>query len=138
MPMNLKAEWNRRAWWLNAVLLFSLYMVFIYSPFDVLFKPLAEDEDVWLGYTFTGWAAKAGGVAHWLVYAGLAWGLWKMTGWAWWLGSIYATQVALAMFLWPLFQAQAGWMGAVVAGAVFAIPAIAFWRSRDQFGMGHD
>ena len=132
--MDLKAEWGKRAWWLNLVLLFSLYMVFIYSPFDVVLKPLAEDEDVWLGYMFTGWAAKVGGVVHWLVYAGLAWGLWKMTVWGWWLGSIYCTQVAIAMFLWPLFQTEATWMGAAIAGAVFAIPAIAFWRARDQFG----
>ncbi len=132
--MDIKAEWGRRAWWLNLLLLFCVYMVFIYSPFDVVFKPVAEDADVWLGYTFTGWAAKAGGTLHWLVYAGLAWGLWKMAGWAWWLGSLYTTQVAIAMFVWPLFHTDAGWMGALISGVIFSIPAIAFWRARDQFG----
>lgn len=136
LQKKLKEEWNRRSWWLNLILLFSLFMVFIYTPFDVLLKPVADDEDVWFGYMFTGWAAKAGGVLHCLVYAGLAWGLWKMRLWAWWLGSLYTTQVAIAMFLWPLFQADAGWTGALVAGAVFAVPAIAFWRARDQFQEG--
>lgn len=134
MALDLKAEWARRPWWLNGILLFSLYMTVIYSPFDVVFKPMDSDEDVWLGYMFTGWAAKVGGVVHWIVYGALAWGIWRMTTWAWWLGSLYATQVALAMFLWPVFNGVGGWTYAVVAGGLFAIPAIAFWRSRALFG----
>lgn len=134
MALDLKAEWARRPWWLNGILLFCLYMTVVYSPFDVIFKPMDRDEDVWLGYLFTGWAAKVGGVVHWIVYAALAWGLWRMTPWAWWLGSLYATQVALAMFLWPVLNGVGGWTYGVVAGGVFAIPAIAFWRSRPLFG----
>jgi hypothetical protein len=134
MAFDIKAEWARRPWWLNLILLFSLYMTFIYSPFDVVFKPLAEDADVWLGFMFTGWGAKIGGAAHWLVYGALAWGLWHMRMWAWWLGSLYATQVALAMFLWPLMNGDGGgWIGAVVAGLIFSIPAAAFWRARALF-----
>ena len=134
MAFDIKAEWARRPWWLNLILLFSLYMTFIYSPFDVVFKPLAEDEDVWLGFMFTGWGAKVGGVVHWLVYGALAWGLWKMRLWAWLLGSLYTTQVALAMFIWPILHAEGGgWMGSVVAGLIFAVPAVAFWRSKSLF-----
>ncbi len=134
MAIDLKAQWAKRPWWLNVILLFSLYMTFIYSPFDVLLKPLAEDEDVWFGYMFHGTAAKVGGAVHWVVYAALAWGLWNMTSWAWLLGSLYATQVAIAMFLWPLLQLNSGsWLGASIAGVAFAIPAIAFWRSRTLF-----
>lgn len=133
MALDLKAEWAKRPWWLNLIGLFSLYMTVAYSVFDVVLKPVAVDEDVWLGYTFTGWAAKAGGLAHWIVYAALSWGIWRMRSWAWWLGSLYATQVALAMFLWPLFHTDRGWPGALTAGAIFAVPAIAFWRSRDLF-----
>ena len=132
--MDWKTEWAKRPWWLNLVLLFCLYMTFIYSPFDVLTKPLAADEDVWLGYMFLGWQAKVGGVVHWVVYAALAFGLWKMTPWCWWLGSLYATQVALAMFLWPILQKGSdSWPGAVIAGLLFALPAAAFWRSRHLF-----
>jgi hypothetical protein len=133
MPVDLKAEWAKRPWWLNLILIFCLYMTFVYSPFDVLFKPVAEDEDVWLGYIFHGWAAKVGGVVHWVVYGALAWGLWRMRSWAWLLGSLYATQVALAMLLWPLVNDVGGWTYAVTAGLLFAIPAIALWRARDRF-----
>jgi len=134
MEFDLRAQWSRRPWWLNLILLFSLFMTFIYSPFDVVLKPLAEDEDVWFGVMFHGTAAKIGGVVHWVVYAALAWGLWKMTPWAWLLGSLYTTQVAIAMFVWPILQNQPnGLVGALIAGALFAIPAFAFWRSRALF-----
>ncbi|HEY5645671.1 MAG TPA: hypothetical protein VIS76_07015 [Pseudomonadales bacterium] len=136
MNMDLTAEWARRPWWLNLILLFCLFMTFIYSPFDVVFKPVADDQDVWFGYMFTGIAAKIGGVLHWIVYAALAWGIWRMAPWAWWLGSLYATQVALAMFLWPLLNGMGGWAYSVVAGALFAVPAVALWRSRTRFGGG--
>ena len=137
MAFDLKAEWGKRSWWLNLILLFSLYMTFVYSVFDVVLKPMAEDEDVWLGYTFTGLGAKIGGVVHWIVYGALSWGLWHMRPWAWLLGSIYVTQVLIAMALWPVLNDSAGgwWAGAISAG-IFAVPAVAFWRARDQFEAG--
>ncbi|MEM6710133.1 MAG: hypothetical protein AAF648_15240 [Pseudomonadota bacterium] len=132
--MSVKAEWAKRPWWLNLILMFCLFMTFIYSVFDVVFKPLAEDEDVWLGFVFTGWGAKVGGVIHWLIYGALAWGIWFMRPWAWWLGSLYTTQVAIAMFAWPLLQNEGrGVMVAAIAGALFSVPCIAFWRSRELF-----
>ena len=131
--MDVRAEWAKRSWWLNGIMLFSLFMVFIYTPFDVGMKPVAEDEDVWFGYMFTGWAAKIGGLVHAVVYGLLGWGLWKMRPWVWWVGSLYLTQVAVAMFLWPLFNEQGTLLTAAIAGGIFSIPAIAFWRARDQF-----
>lgn len=131
--MDIRAEWAKRSWWLNGIMLFSLFMVFIYTPFDVGLKPVAEDEDVWFGYMFTGWAAKVGGLVHAVVYGLLGWGLWKMRPWVWWVGSLYLTQVAIAMFLWPLFNEQGTLLTAAIAGGIFSIPAIAFWRARDQF-----
>ncbi|TNF88897.1 MAG: hypothetical protein EP301_04015 [Gammaproteobacteria bacterium] len=133
MAIDVKAEWAKRSWWLNAIMLFSIFMVFIYTPFDVIMKPLAEDEDVWFGYMFTGWAAKVGGAVHCIVYAAIAWGLWKMRPWVWWVGGLYLTQVSIAMFLWPLFQTDGGVISAVIAGTLFAIPAVAFWRAKEQF-----
>ena len=56
-----------------------------------------------------------------------------MRPWVWWVGSLYLTQVAIAMFLWPLFQTDGSLIGAIIAGALFAIPAVAFWRAKDQF-----
>ena len=73
MAIDLKAEWARRPWWLNLILIFCLFMTFAYSVFDVVLKPVDADEDVWFGHIFTGWAAKVGGVVHWVVYAALAW-----------------------------------------------------------------
>lgn len=141
MSIDIKAEWLKRPVWLNLVLLFCLYMTFVYSPFDVLFKPLEEDEDVWLGLMFYGWQAKLGGIVHWLVYGALAFGLWFMKPWAWLLGSLYFTQVAVAMFLWPILQRGIeSWPGALIAAALFAVPAVAFWRCKALFypGAGAD
>jgi len=134
VTFDLKTEWARRPWWLNGILLFCIFMTLGYGPFDVVLKPLERDEDVWLGFIFTGWAAKVGGTLHWIVYAALAWGIWKMAPWAWWLGSLYATQVALAMFLWPVVNGAGGWTYSLIAGGLFSIPAIAFWRARSLFG----
>ena len=84
--------------------------------------------------TLAGWGAKIGGLVHWVVYGALAWGIWFMRPWAWWLGSLYATRVAIAMFAWPILQnVEGGLTGSIVAGLVFAIPAVAFWRSRSLF-----
>ncbi len=132
--MNLKTEWQNRSWWLNLFLLFCLYMTFIYSPFDILYKPVADDQDVWFGYMFEGWAAKAGGVAHWAVYGALSWGLWHMRPWVWPWAAIYVTQVAIAMIAWSaLNSASSGLLTGLVAGAIFMVPAVALWRSRSVF-----
>ena len=47
--MDLKAEWAKRPWWMNLIWLFCLYMTFIYMPFDMFYKPVAEDAEVWFG-----------------------------------------------------------------------------------------
>ena len=124
---------GNRLWLGVAWVCICLFMVVVYTPFDVGLKPVAEDEDVWFGYVFTGWAAKVGGLVHAVVYAALGWGLWKMRPWVWWVGSLYLTQVAIAMFLWPLFNEEGSLLTAVIAGGLFAIPSVAFWRARDQF-----
>ena len=30
-------------------------MTFIYMPFDLFFKPVAEDHEIWFGFSLTGW-----------------------------------------------------------------------------------
>ena len=47
----------RRPLWMNAILLFCVYMTFIYLPWDIFIKPLKVDQEVWFGVLFTGWAA---------------------------------------------------------------------------------
>ncbi len=132
--MNFKQEWSKRSWWLNLILLFCLYMTVIYMPFDLFWKPVAEDEEVWFGFMLTGWWAKATEPLHWLIYGFGAYGLWHMKRWLWPWAAVYAAQVAISMLVWPLLQrgTEALPMG-IVAFAIFMIPTIALWRARPQF-----
>ena len=58
MALDWRAELAKRPWWMNAMLAFCAYMTFVYMPFDLLFKPVAEDQEVWFGIMLSGWAAK--------------------------------------------------------------------------------
>ena len=35
---------RERPWWMSAVMVFCAYMAFVYMPWDILVKPVAEDE----------------------------------------------------------------------------------------------
>ena len=53
----LKDVLQGRPWWMNVLMIFSAYMALIYVPWDFFVKPVAEDHEVWFGFTFTGvWA----------------------------------------------------------------------------------
>jgi len=123
-----------RPWWMNLMFLFCLYMTFIYVPWDLFVKPVAEDEEVWFGITLHGWAAKATAPLHWLIYAAGAYGFWKMARWMWPWAAVYAAQVTLAMLVWNLLDPRGGgWTAGVVAAAVFTVPTLALWRARPLF-----
>ena len=49
-------------------------MTVIYLPFDLFFKPVSDDQEVWFGILFSGWAAKWLAIPHWFVYAWGAYG----------------------------------------------------------------
>ena len=53
---------------MNLIFAFCVYMTFIYMPFDIFYKPMAEDEEVWFGFTLHGFWAKATAPLHWLIY----------------------------------------------------------------------
>lgn len=128
------AEWSKRRWWMNLLFVSCLYMTLVYLPFDLFLKPVAADEEVWLGFTLRGWWAKATEPLHWLIYAAGAYGFWKMKRWMWPWAAVYVAQVAVAMFLWNVIDPRgAGWAAGTVAGAVFLIPTIALLRSRSAF-----
>ena len=132
----LVAEWRMRPWWMQLIFLFCLYMTFIYSPFDLFFKPLEEDQDVWLGIMFTGWAAKVGGAVHWIVYALGAWGFWKMKSWMHPWAGIYIFQIAIAMALFGYFNTENNdvpLLFASIVFALFALLAVALWRGKRHF-----
>ncbi|MCY3811233.1 MAG: hypothetical protein OXH15_05515 [Gammaproteobacteria bacterium] len=130
----LVAELRRRPWWMNVLWAFCLYMTFIYVPFDLFFKPVAEDEEVWFGFVLTGWAAKATEPLHWLIYAAGAYGFWKMSRWMWPWASVYAAQVMVAMLVWNLVDARGGgWIPGLIAAALFAVPTAALWLAKGRF-----
>lgn len=118
----LKTNLKSRPHWMNALMLFCAYMTFIYLPWDIFIKPLAEDQEVWFGLLFTGWSAKAGAVLHWYVYAAGFWGFWKMRSWMFPWASLYAIQVAIGMFIWSLLDERGG---GIVTGLISAIPFLA-------------
>ena len=47
-----------RPTWMNVLMVFSAWMAFVYMPWDIFFKAVADDQEVWVGIVFEGWAAK--------------------------------------------------------------------------------
>ena len=133
----LNAEWQRRPWWMNLIWFFCLYMTFVYLPFDLFIKPVAEDQEVWFGFMLTGWAAKLTAPLHWAIYAAGAYGFWKMRPWMWPWAALYVAQISVGMGIWSLLDERGGLVTGAVAMAVMAVPAIALWRSKARFiGVG--
>ena len=134
MAFDVVAELRRRPWWMNVLWGFCLYMTFIYLPFDLFAKPVAEDEEVWLGFVLHGWHAKLTAPAHWLIYGAGAYGFWKMSRWMWPWAAVYATQVVLAMLVWNLIDERGGgWPAGLASAVVLAVPAAALWCAKGRF-----
>jgi len=131
----LRSRFAQRPIWMNAMMVFAAYQVFLYSPFDLLLKPLATDRDVWFGVMLTGWMAKLGGLAHLGVYAAGLHGFWRMRSWMHPWAALYLAQMAFAMFVWAVAYVGGlrGWLMGLASGAFFAALAVALWRARDLF-----
>ncbi len=128
------ADWRSRPWWMNLIFYFCAYMTIIYMPFDLFYKPVAEDEEIWFGFTLTGWWAKATEPLHWLIYGLGAYGFWKMKSWMWPWAAVYAAQVVIAMVVFNIINGRGGgYIAALVAGLLFLVPTIALWRARPLF-----
>ncbi len=132
----IRMQLGRRPTWMNALLLFCVYMTFVYMPWDLFVKPAAIDEEVWFGVRFHGAWAKILGFPHWFVYAAGMVGFWKMRDWMWPWASIYMAQVAFSMLIWPMLYVGgfSSLLVGVVAGAFFMIPTLALWNAKDLFG----
>jgi|TARA_B100001971_G_scaffold190507_1_gene193303 hypothetical protein len=126
-------DWHSRSWWMNLIFYFCLYMTFIYLPFDLFFKPVEGDEEIWFGFTLTGWWAKATEPLHWLIYGLGSYGFWRMKTWMWPWASVYAAQVAIAMFTWNILNDMGSLTSAFISAFIFSLPMIALWRSREDF-----
>ncbi len=133
----VREDWARRPLWMNLIYGFCLYMTFIYLPFDLFWKPVAEDDEIWFGFTLHGWWAKATEPLHWLIYGAGAYGFRHMKAWMWPWASVYAAQVVIAMVVWNLIdESGGGWISAVIAGALFTLPMVALYRAKPHFQAG--
>lgn len=120
--------------WMNALMVFCAYMTFIYLPFDMFVKPVAEDEEVWFGIVLHGWAAKATEPLHWAIYAAGTYGFYRMKPWMWPWASLYVAQVAVGMFVWSITDVRGdGLYIGMIGGLAFAALAVALWRARARF-----
>jgi short-subunit dehydrogenase len=131
----LRTLFDGRPWWMNAVMVFSAYMAFVYLPWDLFVKPVAVDEEVWFGIRFHGWAAKFLEPFHWAVYAAGAYGFRRMKPWMWPWASVYAGQVAFGMLIWPWIYVGGflGFLFGIVSVIPFAVLAWALWEARPLF-----
>ena len=123
----------QRPLWVNVLLAFTAFMTFVYTPWDIFVKPVAVDQEVWLGLLLTGWAAKATAPLHWAIYAAFTWGLWKMRPWMRFWGTAWIVQIAIGMLVWNLTDARGSVIGGIVSGLVFAWLARAYWRAGRVF-----
>ncbi len=98
----IKAFFSPRPWWANGLLLFCAYMTFVYLPFDLFYKPVTQDQEVWFGILFTGWSAKLLAIPHWFVYAWGLYGFYHMQKWMWPWAGLYVVQVGISMLVWQL------------------------------------
>lgn len=108
-------------------------MTFIYMPFDLFLKPVEEDQEIWFGFTLTGWYAKATEPLHWIIYGLGTYGFWKMKTWMWPWASIYVAQIVISMFVWNILSDRGDLLSAIISASVFCIPMVMLWISREKF-----
>jgi len=113
---------------------FCLFMAFVYLPYDFFWKPVARDQEVWLGFLLEGWAAKATEPLHWAIYAAGAYGFWKMRPWLHPWAALYTASIAIGMLVWSARDPRGpGVLVGLVPCAAFGALAAALWRARGSF-----
>jgi len=122
-----------RPHWMNAIFAFCLFMTFVYMPFDLFWKPVEQDQEVWFGLMLTGAWAKATAPLHWAIYAAGAYGFWKMKRWMHPWAALYVAQVAIGMLVWSLLDERGSLLTGVIPFALFGALAVAVWRARPSF-----
>jgi uncharacterized protein len=131
----LRAIFHGRPWWMNALMVFSAYMAFVYVPWDFFLKAAASDEEVFFGIRFHGAAAKLLEPLHFAIYLAGAYGFRKMRPWMWPWAAVYVGQVALSMLLWNWIYVGGfvGFLLGVMAFVPFGLLTALLWDSRDKF-----
>jgi short-subunit dehydrogenase len=124
-----------RPGWMNALMVFSAFMAFVYVPWDFFVKPAAEDAEVWFGIMLHGWAAKATEPFHAAIYAAGAYGFLRMRSWMFPWAAVYVAQVAIGMLVWGVLylEGASGPIFGVVAFLPFAALTAALWRAEPLF-----
>lgn len=123
-----------RPWWINCLLIFSVYMSIVYLPWDIFIKPLNEDQEVWFGILFTGWPAKIGALLHWLVYGFAMAGFAGMKRWIQPWASLYLVQIAYGMAYWGFTDERgSGSIATAAVSLIFLLLAYNLWRRRNLF-----
>ncbi len=126
---------RERPWWMSLTMVFCAFMAFIYMPWDIFWKPMGEDQEVWFGILFQGFWAKVFAIPHWFVYAAAVYGFRRRRPWMAFWAPAYVAQVAFGMYLWTALQT--GGFSGIFVGLFPALPFIgltyAFWNSRDYF-----
>jgi hypothetical protein len=130
----LRTLFEPRPWWMNGLMLFCVYMTIIYMPFDLFLKPVEQDQEVWFGFTLTGWWAKATEPLHWLIYGAGAWGFYHMKSWMWPWAALYAAQVAIGMAVWVILRGN--WLAGLGVSLPFVGLTVALWLARPRFDDG--
>ena len=131
----LRAIFDGRPWWMNALMVFSAYMAFVYVPWDFFMKPAAVDEEVLFGIRFHGAGAKLIEPLRFGVYLAGAYGFRKMRPWMWPWAAVYVGQVALSMLLWNWIYVGGfvGFLLGVMAFVPFAMLTALLWEARGSF-----
>jgi short-subunit dehydrogenase len=131
----LRDIFQDRPWWMNALLVFSGWMAFVYMPWDIFWKPVDADAEVWFGILFTGWAAKVMAFPHWFVYGAAVYGFRRRRPWMRTWGAAYSAQVAFGMFVWSVVQIGGfvGFFAGLISAVPFGLIAWGFWSSEEHF-----
>lgn len=122
--------------WINALMVFSAYMAFIYVPWDLFWKPVAEDQEVWFGIMFTGWSAKLMAIPHWFVYAAGVHGFRRRRPWMCTWAPLYTAQISLGFLIWNISYfglSLTGWFVGIIGAAPFALLSMALADAREHF-----
>lgn len=126
---------RERPWWMSAAMLFCAYMAFLYVPWDLFFKPVTEDVEIWFGIPFRGVWAKIFTIPHWFVYGAGVYGFRRRRPWMAVWAPLYVLQIAFSMYVWTAMD-QGGFSGLVlglIPAAPFVALAYGFWKNRDYF-----
>ncbi|MCG8589045.1 MAG: SDR family oxidoreductase [Proteobacteria bacterium] len=124
-----------RPWWMNPLMLFCAFMTFVYLPWDIFWKPVAVDQEVWFGIQFEGWAAKLTAPFHWFVYGAGYYGFRRMRSWMWPWAAVYTAQIALGMLVWNWITTGGllGWFVGIIGATPFAGLTFLLWNARSHF-----